>query len=79
MMWEEFSLLLMWMKPEPEMLFTVGDKMKILDVAGSDRRDSSCRPGRRLKCHRKFQLDENLVFFSFDTLLSRDALVYSKY
>lgn len=46
-MWEELSLLLVWVKPEPEMLYTGGDKMKILDVVDSGRHDSSCRPGRK--------------------------------
>lgn len=47
LMWEELSLLLVWVKPEPEMLYTGGDKMEILDVVGLGRHDSSCRPGRK--------------------------------
>lgn len=46
-MWEELSLLLVWVKPEPEMLYMDGDKMKILDVVDSGRHGSSCRPGRK--------------------------------
>lgn len=72
-------MLSVWVKPEPEMLFPTGSKMKILDVVHSDRHDVVVGLAERHECHRKFQLDQNHVFFPFGTLLSRDASIYSLY